>query len=232
MKLLLLDCESTGPDALNDRLVTIFVGVMDHNGEWEKQTHVMFNPGIPIPDEAAGIHGITTEKAVAEGVPVEEAPEKLSAIRKAIIDSVRDENLPVGAYNGSYDFTLINRELTHYGLTPILWEDLFLIDPIIIDRHIDKYRKGKRTLTTVAGHYGVEVDESKAHDASYDCYLTGRIIQSQRFSSAPELNRSRSELMRLQKAWRYEQSVSLESYLRRSKNDPSIVVNPSWPVLK
>ena len=41
-----------------------------------------------------------------------------------------------------------------------------VIDPFVIDKHIDPYRKGKRTLTAVCEHHGVK--QTDAHDATGD----------------------------------------------------------------
>ena len=45
-----------------------------------------------------------------------------------------------------------------------------LVDPLVLDRHVDRYRKGKRTLSTVAAHYGVTLEG--AHRAAGDAAAT------------------------------------------------------------
>lgn len=233
MKLLIVDCESTGKDPLDARLVTVFAGIMEDDGSWQREVHLMFDPGVEIPEEAAAVHGITTEKARAEGISVEKREEYLRKLRSFLIDSIRNQHLPLAAYNAKYDFTLLKAEFKRNGISPILWEDFFILDPFVIDKQIDKYRKGKRTLTAVAAHYGITVDESMTHDASYDCFLTGRIIQSEKFRSYDELKVSPSKLVRLQKMWARSQAESFEAYLKKnaeSKEEAKeISVNGEWP---
>ena len=78
-----LDTETTGVDVETDRIVTACVGIGDPKlGTWHPREWLI-NPGVPIPDEAAAIHGVTTEKARAEGVDPVVA---LAEIRDAIAD--------------------------------------------------------------------------------------------------------------------------------------------------
>lgn len=58
-----LDLETTGTDAANDRIVEI--GIYVWRGE--PVSHCWrVNPGIPIPKEASGVHGITDEMVANE----------------------------------------------------------------------------------------------------------------------------------------------------------------------
>nr|WP_243223126.1 hypothetical protein [Microbacterium proteolyticum] len=61
------DLETTGIDVRNDRIVTAHVGVLDSDGNVVDARDWLADPGVVIPDGAAAIHGITTERARAEG---------------------------------------------------------------------------------------------------------------------------------------------------------------------
>ena len=56
--LLALDTESTGTDPTEARIVQITVGMSVGPGDWHPWTRIV-NPGVPIPDAAAKIHGYT-----------------------------------------------------------------------------------------------------------------------------------------------------------------------------
>ena len=88
---------------------------------------------------------------------------------------------PVVAYNASYDFTLLENELARHGL-PTMAQRLGgrvypVIDPYFLDRHVDRYRRGKRTLAHIAAHYGVPADET-FHDAEGDVRMTLRVLDA------------------------------------------------------
>lgn len=230
MRLLTIDVEATGVNAKKDCIVTLFLGIMEANGEFSEKHEFLFNPGVEIPQEAMNVHGITNEHVQEHGIQVENHRDVFEKIRALIVDNIRDHNLPVVIYNAPYDTTIINSTLVRNGLNPIAWNDYFVIDPFVIDKAIDTYRKGARSLTSVATHYGIEVDETKTHDAAYDCYLTGRIVIE--LAKNPRIaNMSRSTLHKNQISWKVEQSASLQAFLRQRENDETIVVDPSWPVM-
>lgn len=229
MRQLTIDVEATGVNAKEDSIVTLFVGIMEDTGEFSQKHEFLFNPGVEIPQAAIDVHGLTNEHVQENGIHPDNHVEVLKKIRSIIIDNVRDYNLPVVIYNAPYDTTIINSTLVRNGLDPIAWNDMFVIDPFVIDKAVDKYRPGARSLTNVAINYGVEVDETKTHDAAYDCYLTGKIVLA--LANNPMISTmSRSALQKSQAAWKIEQAASLQSYLRVKENDDSIIVDPAWPV--
>jgi DNA polymerase-3 subunit epsilon len=230
MRLLVLDIEATGVDPLTDRMVTLFVGVMEDTGKFSDENNWMFNPGIEIPEAASEVHGISTETAVRDGLKPEDHARALAGIRQLIVDTVRNQNLPVVAFNAAYDLTMLNSEFKRNGVPVINWDDLFIVDPFVIDKEIDKWRKGSRTLVSVATFYKIEVDETKAHDAAYDCYLAGRLTQ-ELSKKAQVAVMSRTELHNFQKKSKRDQAASFQSYLRKKNNDDTVVINGEWPVL-
>ncbi|MFM9597389.1 hypothetical protein ACKI1O_49625, partial [Streptomyces scabiei] len=63
------DLETTGVDVVHDRIVTAHVGVLDADGHVIDARDWLADPGVPIPAGAAAIHGVTAERARAEGAP-------------------------------------------------------------------------------------------------------------------------------------------------------------------
>src|SRR6195952_2633735 len=57
------DLETTGVDTATARIVTAHVGVIDETGAVGERKDWIVAPGIAIPDGAARVHGITTERA-------------------------------------------------------------------------------------------------------------------------------------------------------------------------
>ena len=168
--LVVFDTETTGIDTRSDRLVTAFVGVLGQAGEVLESKEWLANPGVEIPDRAAAVHGITTERAVAEGAdPKTVVSEVVAALREALT-----RGLPLVAYNASFDLSLLHHEAIRHGVEPLA-DPRPVVDPLVIDRAVDQYRKGKRTLESVSAHYGVT--NPAAHDARGDAITTGLVVQ-------------------------------------------------------
>ena len=169
--LLGFDLETTGVDPETDRAVTLAL-IHREPGREPTRYHFLINPGIEIPESAAAVHGITTDYAQAHGEP----PEKVWARARELMDQLWTPECPLIAYNGCYDLTMADRELArHFGeQAGIDFAGRYLVDPLVIDRANDRWRKGGRKLTQVCGHYGVPLGED-AHDAVADTLATMRL---------------------------------------------------------
>ena len=66
------DLETTGIDVATSRIVSAHVGLLNADGELVEQRSWLADPGVEIPAGAAAVHGITTERARAEGRPAAE----------------------------------------------------------------------------------------------------------------------------------------------------------------
>ena len=102
-----------------------------------------------------------------------------------------------------------------------------VIDPLVLDKAVDRYRRGKRTLEITAQHYRVALDD--AHDAGADAIAAGRVAQALATAFPAELDLDPRELHTRQAGWFAEQAASFEEYMRRVK-DPSFVAARGWPV--
>jgi DNA polymerase-3 subunit epsilon len=216
------DLETTGVDVESCRIVTAHVGVIDARGHAIESTAWLADPGVEIPAGASAVHGITTEVAREQGRPaVEVVREIVEALRELIA-----RGIPITIYNAPYDLTLLNREAVRHDIEP-LHNPFPVIDPLVIDKFVDKYRKGKRTLTAAAEHYGVDLDD--AHDAGADAVAAGRVAQALVAKYPAQLAIDLDDLHAQQAAWSEEQSASFQDYMRRTK-DPSFTTSGAWPV--
>ena len=196
--------------------MTAFVGLWDtETGTFEQYMEFLVNPGIPIPEEASNVHGITDEVA-ARGMDPVEALEIMFYILHDWAE------YPLVVMNAPYDLTLINAELARYGYTPFDWNKRHVIDPLTIDRAKDRYRKGKKNLTRLAEVYGVPHDADSAHDAAYDCYLAVNVALKQIEKWGTPSNEDQAE-------YHQEWAEGFESWLRNAKGDPTIEISRQWP---
>lgn len=226
--LVAFDLETTGTDVETDRIVTAAVVRLDPDGTVAEERTWLLDPGIAIPEQASAIHGISTEHARAHGAPAVSAVEEIA---RAVADGLRS-GTPLVVMNARYDLSLLDRECRRHGVASIS-ERLGdapspVIDPLVIDKHVDKYRKGKRALYALCDHYGVSLDD--AHDAKADAVAAARVVRRMAEKHRPVGAMALADLHDLQVRAAAEQSVSLQAYLRRTA-DPAAVVEPAWPLI-
>ena len=153
------DLETTSPNPEEARIVTACVGAVPTPGVWEPSGWLV-NPGVPIPEEASKIHGIYTEEAVAKGVPPVDALWPILAS----LDEVWSAGGAVIGANICYDFTVLDRECRRHLDQPLVIGGPVL-DTLVLDKMVDRYRRGSRRLVDTARHYGVQLVDAHAADA-------------------------------------------------------------------
>ncbi|MFF9643653.1 exonuclease domain-containing protein [Kitasatospora aureofaciens] len=225
-RLCAFDTETTGVDVESDRIVTAAVLLV--GGGQPTETHTwLADPGIDIPEAASAVHGVTSERARAEGRP---APMVVSEVAALLADQIVT-GVPVVAMNARFDVTILDRELARHGL-PSLAEQAgaepLVLDPLVMDKRAEKYRRGGRKLVDLARHYGVQLGDD-AHDAGADALAAARIVYkiAARYPAVQETELA--ELHAMQAHWAREQAIDLQEYLRRK--DPAAVVEPAWPLI-
>jgi DNA polymerase-3 subunit epsilon len=216
------DLETTGVNVETARVVSAHVGVIDESGRILRKRDWLVDPGVEIPGQATAVHGITTERARAEGLPAGVAISEIVAELQRLFT----HGTPVVAYNAPYDFSVIDREARRYGVAPLVSPSP-IIDPLVIDKAVDKFRRGKRTLELTAAFYGVDLAD--AHDAGADALAAGRVAQAIARAYATELAVEAAELHRLQVTWSREQAEDFQAYIRRVK-DPAFTASGVWPL--
>lgn len=216
------DLETTGVDVTADRIVTAHVGVLDRHGREIASRDWLADPGIPIPEGAAAVHGVSTEHAREHGRP---AREVVAEVTEALA-MLFAQGLPIVAYNASYDFSLLAHEAARHGL-PALSAPRPVIDPLVIDKAYDRYRRGKRTLSVVAEHYAVPLDA--AHEASADAIAAGRVALA--LAKEFSLPSTADELHTQQIGWARDQAASLTEYfIKVGRLDPDESLDGTWPI--
>jgi DNA polymerase-3 subunit epsilon len=218
------DLETTGPDPETARIVTASVAWRGTPGDGGRDWTV--NPGVEIPAEATAVHGITTEFAREFGAdPAVAVAEICGRLAQAMA-----ERWPLVIFNAPYDLTVLDRETHRLGLAPFC--ETFcqntgcVVDPLVLDKHLDRYRPGKRTLTAACAHYGVRHDG--AHASAEDAVAAMRVAWKigRLYPGIAEM--PAAELHELQVRAKAEQSASFQSYLRRQGS--AEVVDGAWPL--
>lgn len=223
--LLGFDTETTGINVFTDRIVTaaaVLVGAGD-----AQTTTWLIDPGVEIPAAASAVHGITTEHARAHGrAPVEALAEIADHVHAALAAGT-----PLVGFNVAFDLTLLESELARHGL-PTLQQRLGgplapVLDPLVIDRGLDRYRRGKRTLEHIASHYGVATGD--LHDAGEDVRATLGVLQAM-CAKYPEITRQELTELHAWQATKHREWAEGFNAWRESRGMSGPGASPQWPL--
>jgi DNA polymerase-3 subunit epsilon len=221
------DTETTGVDVERDRVVSAALVTQSAPDAPTAARCWLVDPGVPIPAQATAVHGITDAQVRSRG----HAPGlALHDLARALAGTART-GTPLVVMNAPYDLTLMDRELRrHRGVPLSAYTDdapLLVLDPRVLDKDLDRYRRGRRTLTDLCAHYGVRLDG--AHDAAADATASLLLVREigRRFAGRiGELNAA--ELHLRQAVWHAAQARGLEAWFSRSGNPER--VDPAWPL--
>lgn len=201
-----LDFETTGVDRFTDvpvsyALVYVVGGVVVRS--WSG----LIDPGREIPAEATAVHGISTERARDEGMPLRDA---IALVTDAVV-SAGVRGVPLVGMKLDYDLTIVEtqaRPLCGRGLLERGWRGPVL-DAVVIDRHFDRLRQGRRTLVDLCRHYGIDIEN--AHDASADAIASVEVLfaLAERYEAveAGELPRLHQDQIGWHRQWAHDQDV-------------------------
>ncbi|MGW1623006.1 exonuclease domain-containing protein, partial [Streptomyces sp. NPDC002172] len=185
------------------------------------------NPGVPVPEAATAVHGLTDEHLQRNGrwpAPV------MHEIAEELAEHAAMHR-PLVVMNAPFDLTLLDRELRRHRASALdRWFEaspLLVLDPRVLDKHLDRYRKGRRTLTDLCAHY--EVTLEGAHDAGADALASLELVRALGRRFAARLERlSPAELHTLQTTWHAAQARGLQAWFTRSGTPET--VNTYWPL--
>jgi DNA polymerase III epsilon subunit-like protein len=239
------DTETTGVDPEADRIVTASL-VSVGGGEETVASRWLVNPGIEIAEGAAAVHGITNERAREHGQP---APSAIGEIAFGIRRVIR-EGWPLTVYNAPFDLTLVDRECRRHHIDPPDWSKLYVVDPLVIWKWADRFRRGSRKLTAACECFGVELGAG-AHDADSDALAVARLAWRM-FHPAegkplvqgrhPEIIARRAfwktikgsliALQDAQRGWQAEQAEGLRLHFEgKGEIEKAATVRVGWPLV-
>jgi DNA polymerase-3 subunit epsilon len=221
------DLETTGVSSFRDAPVSYgFVErIRDGTVDRLEVEGGYVNPGRSIPAGAVAVHGITDDM-VASATPLDDAVEHIA---QRLTDIWSNHGAVVGM-NLGYDLTMVDALCHRLQLATLADRGGPgpVFDVLIIDRHFDKWRKGKRTLVDLCGHY--EVTLGNAHSAAADAEASLDILAVQ-LSRFPDLAALPLEQVNDSlRSWYREWLTSFSSYLEKKGEDPVDVGRFEWPL--
>jgi DNA polymerase-3 subunit epsilon len=241
-RLVALDTETTGINVEEARIVT--AAIASCGGGLETQTLTLLaDPGVEIPEEASAVHGVTTERARAEGKPA-------ASVVSAVVNTLRAYTAggnPIVGMNLRFDLTILDREARRHGIPPLV--PTRVVDVLVLDKHLHRYRRGSRKLDAS----GAPLRSGARHGPRRRCRRhrrrSGGVVHRQAGRGHPprprqgrgdreeragskEWERVRHDIDLLHAAqirWAAEQAESLEAYFRGQGKDEH--VERAWPVV-
>lgn len=160
LHLIFYDTETTGTQVDKDRVVEIAA----YNPQTKANFVAYINPQIPIPEEAAKIHGITDD-LVAEA-------DIFPKVYQQFVDFCGSDSVLVAHNNDAFDYPLLNKECVRHSITPTTFPS---IDSL---KWAKKYRPDlpKHNLQYLRQVYGFS--ENRAHRALDDVIILEQVFSS------------------------------------------------------
>ena len=223
--MLAFDLETTGVDRFDDVPVS-FALLLVRDGRVIDRRCRLVDPGREIPLGATAIHGITTERARAEGVALRPAVEWIGRV---LVRASR-RGMPVAGMCLGYDLTLLDSCLRRFaggGLVEMGWRGPVL-DASVIDRRVDRFRRGRRTLVALCEHYAVSAEA--AHEASADALAAVDVLRAtaRRFPKLAAV--PLDVLFRWQVRWHREWAASYSDWRVANGLEPLAPNELEWPL--
>jgi DNA polymerase-3 subunit epsilon len=190
------DFETTGVDRFNDVPVS-YALVYAVGGRIRVSWSGLIDPGRDIPAEATAVHGITNARARDEGMPLPEA----IALISDVLTSASWRTVPLVGMQLDYDLTMLETQaqrLLGRGIVARGWGGPVL-DAVVLDRHYDPEREGRRTLGALCDHYGVDI--GSAHDAGADAIASIKVLIAMAAGHRELRNGDPASLHRAQVDW-------------------------------
>jgi DNA polymerase-3 subunit epsilon len=221
------DTKTTGVDVETDRIVSAAVVVQDGPGTRPRVARWLVHPGVPVPEAATAAHGLTEDQLRRNGrwpAPV------MYEIAQQLAEQAT-LGRPLVVMNAPSGLTLLDRELRRHRASSLnRWfgtAPLCVLDPRVLDKQLDRYRKGRRALTDLCTHY--EVTPADAHDAAADALAALEVVRALGRRFAARLDRlTPAELHTLQTEWHAAQARSMQAWFTRSGTEET--VDPTWPL--
>ncbi len=207
-KIACFDTETTGTSISESNIASAAL-VVCQDGEVQEMSSCLI--AVEMPEEAGAINGLSTEYLAKNGLSPKNG---ISAIWMDVM-ALLDEGIPILGHNVSFDLSLLNSEAKRHGLPPLSSpESRFrpIIDTFVIDKEMDRFRRGKRKLLSLAETYRIDVDGVTVHNSSCDAILSYQVFLAmvKKFPKLDEMDAD--DLHAAQMVWAKNQAESFRDY--------------------
>ena len=161
--LIFFDIESTGLNVVRDRIIQLGMIKYPKDGGEPIELEMLVNPGIPISEEAMGVHGISAKDVANKPV--------FAQVAQQILDFIGDGDL-AGYNSNRFDVPLLMEEFARVGI------EFDVSKRRTIDVQRIFYKMEPRTLSAALKFYTGKKMEN-AHDALADVRATVDVLRGQ-----------------------------------------------------
>lgn len=162
MREIVLDTETTGFDpAKGHRIVEIGCVELVNLVPSGKTFHVYLNPEMPMPDDAAAVHGLTD--AFLADKPV------FAAVVDDFLRFIAADQLVI--HNATFDMNFINHELQQHGFAPL--PSVRALDTVQLARK--KFPGQKNSLDALCDRFNIDKSNRTLHGALLDARLLAEV---------------------------------------------------------
>lgn len=240
MNTVTIDAETSGVDTANDRIITWFMRAREGDKVVFERNWII-DPGVEIPEEAAAVHGMSTQWVREHGR--KDVARSIGEIQNAL-EEYAYKGFVLCGYNHAFDLAMLSAEVYRHRGFHLLIDvpNVRYVDPAIFSRVFDKYVKGGHQLITVAKRNGIEIEEDRLHAADYDVEVTEKLVRvmlNRAWRELPEVREgcTPDEFVTKLQGWQKEQKAlwadHLTAYFQetgKTEEDGSrIVVSGAFP---
>lgn len=182
--------------------------------------------GLKDPIPAGHIHKLDASFLSANGTDPAQTLEAICLVISAVMGPTQ----PLVGMNIAFDLTMLDRNCRRYGVTPLTDRcELYCIDPFVLDKLVEPYRKGKRNLERLAEVYRVPWDPVAAHGAEADAVAAARVAWriGRLYPALGALGPA--QLHQFQVEWKRAQDDSFANY-RAGRGESTDGIDGLWPV--
>jgi DNA polymerase III subunit epsilon len=163
-----LDLGTTSSWPADARIINASIVVIEH-GKQVRDLSWLAAPDVEVSSEATVTENITSRNSLTAGDVAIEVARQLKC--------AWDHGHPVVIFNAPYDLTVLDHELVRHGFRQGL--EAFtavgpVLDPLVLDRYVDRYREGSRTLNDTTEHYGLSAP--RMHTTKNDTLAALRLM--------------------------------------------------------
>lgn len=220
------DVETTGVSVEKDWILSSSLVNIPRSGPVQSDTQYL-DHGLSDPIGGGHIHKMDAAFLKEHG---DDPGATLEAICE-VLSIMVDQDTPLVGMNLVFDLTMLDRNCRRLGVQPLTDRiPVWCLDALVLDKGVHPYRKGKRTLETLAKVvYQVPWDDDLAHTSAGDALAAARVVW--RIGRLyPRLGSlTVPQVHQLQIEWKQTQDASFAEY-RRGRNEPIDGLDGHWPV--
>lgn len=229
IKMVGFDLETTGADKETARIVTLSIT--------NPETHYLISPDVEIEEGASKVHGITNEIARNEGVPIADV---LDSALDTLANIINSDTSVITGYNLVFDFTVLEYEANRNNIKPLSKRVEYpfpVFDGFVLDKAVNTFRKGKRTLETLAELYGIKIEaHNSLSDAQASVEVFKAVMDSAKDNSDPRISGTdfhsldHITLSQWIRSWRDKQDRSIWNYFVYTLGKNDFTIESGFPI--